>query len=140
MKLVGNLSYTVAVLLQTIALSSYRMTIEIDGETLERENTFCEISNSRYTSNFLMAPSASIDDGLLDVTLLGKVSRTRLLRCFPKVFTGEHVHFEEVETFQAKTIRVQTDEPKVLTPDGEILGSTPVKVECLHKALEFFSP
>ena len=140
LKLVGNLSYTVAVLLQTIALSSYRMTIEIDGETLERENTFCEISNSRYTSNFLMAPSASIDDGLLDVTLLGKVSRVRLLRCFPKVFTGEHIHLDEIETFRATRIRIDTDQPKTLTPDGEILGSTPVEVECLHKAVEVFAP
>jgi YegS/Rv2252/BmrU family lipid kinase len=140
LKIVGNLSYTIAVLLRMISLSSYRMTIEVDGRELKRENIFCEISNTRYTSNFLMAPSASIEDGLLDVTLLGKASRTYLLRCFPKIFTGEHVELDEVETFKAKKIRIHTDDPKVLTPDGEIFGSTPVEVECLHRALEVFSP
>jgi YegS/Rv2252/BmrU family lipid kinase len=139
LKLVGNLSYTIAVLLRMIALSSYRMTIEIDGKTLQRENIFCEISNTRYTSNFLIAPSAVIDDGLLDVILLGKASRTRLLTCFPKVFKGTHVELEEVETFTARSIRIQTDEPKVLTPDGEVLGTSPVEVECLHKAIEIFA-
>lgn len=99
----------------------------------------CEISNTRYTSNFLMAPGASIDDGLLDVTLLGKASRTRLLRCFPKIFTGEHVHLDEVETFKAKKITLHTDEPKILAPDGENLGSTPVEVECLQRAIKVFS-
>lgn len=140
LKRIGNLSYTIGVLLELISLSSYRLTIEIDGELLERENIFCEISNTRYTSNFLMAPSASIDDGLLDVTLLGKASRTRLLRCFPTIFTGEHIHLDEVETFKAKRIRIKTDEPKILAPDGENLGSTPVEVECLQRAVEVFAP
>ena len=140
LKQIGNLSYTVGVLLELVSLSSYRLTIEIDGEVLERENIFCEISNTRYTSNFLMAPSASIDDGLLDVTLLGKASRTRLLRCFPTIFTGEHIHLDEVETFKAKRIRIETTQPKVLAPDGEVYGSSPVEVECLHRAVEFFAP
>ncbi len=139
LKRIGNLSYTVGVLLQLISLSSYRMTIEIDGEVMERENTFCEISNTRYTSNFLMAPTASIDDGLLDVTLLGKASRTRLLRCFPTIFTGEHIHLDEVETFKAKMVRIQTAQTKTLAPDGEVFGSTPVEVECLPRAVEVFS-
>ena len=85
-----------------------------------------------------MAPEAKIDDGLLDVTLLGKLSRRRLLHCFPKLFTGEHVFLEEVETFQAKHISITTDIPKVLTPDGELVGITPVEVECLHQAVEVF--
>ena len=54
--------------------------LEVDGEAIEREATFLEISNSRFTADFLMAPEARIDDGLLDITLLGKISRRRLLR------------------------------------------------------------
>jgi len=138
LKLFGNLSYTIAVVLQTMVLRSYPLTIELDGRVLERENTFCEISNTRYTANFLMAPEARIDDGLLDVTLLGPVTRRRLLTAFPKVFTGEHVGLDEVETFQARSISIRTAEPKVLAPDGEVFGVSPVEVECLHQALEVF--
>jgi len=138
LKLFGNIAYTLGVFYQTVFLKTHHLTIEIDGKTLERENIFVEISNTRYTSNFLMAPSAKIGDGLLDVTLLGKLSRRRLLQSFPKIFTGEHVTLDEVETFQAKQIRIKTDIPKVLTPDGEIVGITPVEVECLHQAIEVF--
>lgn len=137
-KWLGNLSYTLGVFYQTLFLKTHRLTIEIDGRTLDRENIFVEISNSRYTSNFLMAPNAKIDDGLLDITLLGKLSRRKLLQSFPKIFTGEHVTMDEVETFQAKKIRITTDVPKVLTPDGELVGITPVEVECLHHAIEVF--
>ena len=138
LKLLGNISYTLGVLYQTVFLKTHRLTIEIDGKTLERENIFVEISNTRYTSNFLMAPNAKIDDGLLDVTLANKLNRRRLLKVFPTVFTGEHIHEPEVETFQAKKIRIQTDVPKVLSPDGELIGTTPVEVDCLHQDIEVF--
>ena len=138
LKWTGNVSYTIGVFHRLVMLKTFRLKIEIDGKVLERENVFTEISNTRYTSNFYMAPAAKIDDGLLDVTLLGKASRRRLLQCFPKIFTGEHVHMPEVEQFQAQKIVVDADAPKVLAPDGELLGSTPVTVECLKQAVEVF--
>jgi len=138
LKWLGNVSYTIGVLYRTVFLKSHHLKIELDGKVLERENVFVEISNTRYTSNFLMAPNAKIDDGLLDVTLLAKLSRRRLLACFPKIFTGEHLSMPEVEQFSAKSIRIETDVPKVLTPDGELMGSTPVHVECLKQAVEVF--
>jgi diacylglycerol kinase family enzyme len=45
---------------------------------------------------------------------------------------------DEIETFQAKKISITTDVDKVLTPDGELIGITPVNVECLHQAVEVF--
>ena len=138
LKFLGNLSYTLGVFQKTIFLNSYRLTITIDGEIYVRDNIFVEISNTRWTSNFLMAPSAEIDDGFLDVTMLGKLGRIKLLKSFPKIFTGEHIYIDEVETFKAKEIKVETAIPKVLTPDGELLGITPIEVKCLHQAIEVF--
>jgi YegS/Rv2252/BmrU family lipid kinase len=137
----GHLSYILGVLHRTISLKPFSLKIEIDGEILNRENVFVEVSNSRYTGkDFLMAPSASIDDGLLDVTLLNKLSRTRLLQCLPKIFTGDHIKMKEVECFKAKKIKIETEPQKLLTPDGQLLGSTPIEIECLHKALEVIVP
>jgi len=138
LKALGNLSYTLGVLQKTIFLNSFPLKITIDGKEYQRDNIFVEISNTRWTSNFLMAPSAEIDDGYLDVTLLGKLGRIKLLQSFPKIFTGEHIYIDEVETFKAKEIKVETGVPKVLTPDGELLGITPFEVKCLHKAVEVF--
>ncbi len=138
LKIFGNIAYTFGVFYRTIFLNSNHLTMEIDGNLIERESTFVEISNTRYTANFLMAPNAKIDDGLLDITLAGKFSRIRLLQCFPKIFTGEHIHLKEVETFQARKIKIQSDIPKVLTPDGELVGITPVEIECLPRDIEVF--
>jgi diacylglycerol kinase (ATP) len=136
----GDLSYLLGVFYQTMALKPYHLTIEIDGRTFERENVFVEISNSRYTGkDFLMAPSAKLDDGLLDITLLNKLSRVKVLQCLPKIFTGTHGTMKEVEMFQAKQVKIKTSSPKLLTPDGQLMGSTPIEVKCLPGALEVFT-
>jgi YegS/Rv2252/BmrU family lipid kinase len=138
LKIFGNVSYTIGVFYQMVFLKTYKVAIEADGRMIENDNIFVEISNTRYTSNFLMAPDAEIDDGLLDITLLGKATRRRLIQCFPKIFTGEHIHLDEVEHFKAKKIIVKPNVPKVLAPDGELIGITPVEVECLHQAVPVF--
>lgn len=138
LKLLGNFSYTLGVLYRTLFLKSHHLKIEIDEKIIEQENIFVEVSNTRYTSNFLMAPNAKIDDGLLDVTLVRKITRRRLIQCFPKIFTGEHIYFDEVEQYQARKIKIVTEIPKVLTPDGELVGITPVDVECLKQSVDVF--
>jgi diacylglycerol kinase (ATP) len=137
-KFLGNVSYTIGVLLQIIFLKKYRIRLEIDSLVLDRRNIFLEISNTRYTSNFLMAPTASFDDGFLDVTILNPMPRLRMLRYFPSIFKGEHIHKKGVETYQAKHIRVSTLKTKSLAPDGEIFGSAPVEVRCIHQALSVY--
>lgn len=138
LKMLGSAAYTVGVVLRTALLESFPVHLEIDDLVLEREATFVEISNSRYTADFLMAPGARIDDGLLDVTLLRKISRGRLLRLFPTVFRGEHIHHAEIETFRARRVAVSSDLPKTLSPDGELMGATPAEITCLHRALQVF--
>ncbi len=58
MKSLGNISYTLGSLYHILKLKPYQVKLEIDGQILERENIFVEISNTRYTANFLMAPAA----------------------------------------------------------------------------------
>ncbi len=136
----GALSYILGVLYRTIMLRSFDLKFEADGKMFERKNVFVEISNTKFTGkDFFMAPSAQFDDGFLNVTLLNKLSRIRLLQCLPKIFTGEHVHLKEVETFQVKHLKIETSPKKLLTPDGQLMGSTPIEVECLPKAIEVFT-
>lgn len=138
MKFLGNIAYTLGSLYRILNLKTYGVQLEIDGEKIDRENVFIEISNTRYTANFLMAPKAVNDDGKLDVTLLGPKGRIGLLRSFPKILTGDHIHMKEVETFQARQIKITTSIPKILTPDGELMGSTPIEITCLKQAIAVF--
>ncbi len=139
LKMVGNAAYTLGALWETIKLKSYPLHIEIDGKNIRQDNVFVEISNSRYTgTSFLIAPDAQVDDGLLDVTLLSSLPRRRLLRLFPTIYSGRHVQYKEVSTFQAQRIRIHAPGGRLLAPDGEFHGDTPVDINCLHRDLDFY--
>ncbi len=137
-KFLGNIAYTLGVFHRLLFLKPYNLKMKMNGEWVEKENIFVEISNTTYTSNFLMAPEAKIDDGLLDITLLNKTNRRTLIKSFPKIFTGEHIHLDVVDTFKTDHIKFETDMEKILTPDGELFGSTPIEVKCIPSAIDFF--
>ena len=139
LKMLGNAAYTLGTLWEIIKLKSYPLHIEIDGKNIRQDNVFVEISNSRYTgTSFLIAPDAQIDDGLLDVTLLSSLPRGRLLRLFPTIYSGRHLQYKEVSTFQAQQIKIHAPGGRLLAPDGEFHGHTPADISCLHRDLEVF--
>lgn len=138
LKWMGNSAYTVATLLKMVALKSQKMIIELDGKILERDGIFVEVANSTFTgTSFNIAPEALLDDGLLDVIILNKISRLRLLKLFKSIFDGTHIQYPEIEYIKAKTIKVTEENPGKLIPDGEIFGSTPVEIVCLKQAISF---
>jgi len=139
LKFLGNIAYTLGVICSLIPMKSGRAIVEIDGQRIEQDNLFVEVSNTRYTgTSFLIAPQARVDDGLLDVTLVGRMSRRRLLRLFPTVFSGAHVKQPDVAIYQAKHIRIRA--LGALSPDGEMRGCGPVEITCLHRDLPMFWP
>ena len=87
----------------------------------------------------IMAPDAHIDDGLLDVVVLNRITRIGLLRALPKIFKGSHITLPEVETFRASKIIAVTSTPKTCTPDGEVLGQTPVEVKVCPGQITVFA-
>ncbi|MDZ7290437.1 MAG: diacylglycerol kinase family lipid kinase [candidate division KSB1 bacterium] len=137
-KKLGMLGYAVGVFATLAALRPCRLRLDLDGKTVERANTFVAICNSRYTAgNMKIAPEANISDSMIDVVLANSFSRWELVRTFPKVFSGRHTSHPAVEVFRTRQLRVETDPPCLLTPDGETLGNTPIEVEILPGKLRF---
>lgn len=141
LKVLGRSAYTLGTLWKAMQMRCYPLRIELDGRRLERDCLFVEIANTRYTgTSFLIAPGAEPDDGLLDVILVSRLPRRRVLQLFPSIYEGRHVEYEEVETWQAREVRIVADEPLGLAPDGEIRGEMPVTIRCLHRDLAVFAP
>jgi len=139
LKSLGEISYLLGVFYHILFLKSVNTIIEIDDKKIERNTTFVEVGNSVYTgSTFVMSPNAIVDDGFLEVILVNKLSRFRLLQILPTIFTGKHIYKKEVEIFKAKKISIFTNPSKSLVPDGELFGTTPIEIECKPKAISFF--
>jgi diacylglycerol kinase (ATP) len=87
-----------------------------------------------------IAPRAKMDDGLLDICIVGAVSPLRLLGLFPSVYSGHHLSIPEVEYFQASRVRVETEHPLDVYADGEYVCRTPVEVGVHRAALKIVAP
>ncbi len=85
-----------------------------------------------------MAPDAKIDDGLLDVIIAAPLSRSSLIGTFPKIFKGKHGDHPALSAYRARRVRVVTIPPKVLLPDGEILGTTPTEINIHPELVRYF--
>ncbi len=89
-----------------------------------------------YGGGMKIAPNAKMDDGLLDICIVGAVSPFRLLRLFPSVYGGRHLNVREVEYFQSARVRVETEHPLDVYADGEYVCRTPIEVSVERAALK----
>ena len=53
---------------------------------------------------FRLAPEARLDDGLLDVVVVGDIQRVALLVNIPRVFAGRHLGHEKVEVYRVRSL------------------------------------
>ena len=61
-------------------------------------------NGSSYGGGMRVCPDARLDDGLLDVTVLGPISKPEFLRVFPTVYKGTHVQHPAVTVRRARTV------------------------------------
>lgn len=88
-----------------------------------------------YGGGMKIAPHARPDDGLLDVCIVGGVDLFKLFCMFPTVYAGRHLKIREVEYFQSRRARIETEHPLDVYADGEYVCRTPVEISCQRAAL-----
>ena len=89
-----------------------------------------------YGGGMKIAPQAQMDDGLLDVCVVGGVNAFKLFCLFPTVYSGRHLKIREVKYFQAGRVRIETEHPLDVYADGEFVCQTPVEISVARSALK----
>ena len=89
-----------------------------------------------YGGGMKIAPRAKMDDGLLDVCIVGAVNPSKLFCMFPTVYAGRHLGIKEVEYFHAARVRVETEHPLDVYADGEYVCRTPVEISIQPASLK----
>jgi diacylglycerol kinase (ATP) len=93
-------------------------------------------NTTTYGGGMKIAPRAKMDDGLLDVCVVGGIDPFKLFRLFPTVYSGRHLGIKEVSYFQAPLVRVEMEHPLDVYADGEYVCRTPVEVSIEPAALK----
>jgi diacylglycerol kinase (ATP) len=122
----GRMRYNMAIVAELGVFKPIAFTLELDGERWETEAMLIAVGNARsYGAGMQICPDAVIDDGLVDITVLGPVSKVEFLRAFPQVFKGTHRDHPAVTMRRAKTVSLAADNVTVYA-DGEYIGELPI--------------
>ncbi|GAA3662700.1 diacylglycerol/lipid kinase family protein [Microbacterium marinilacus] len=86
-----------------------------------------------------IAPSARVDDGLLDLVMARDVGRLTAARLFPLMLLGAHLRSRHLRAVRARKVTVRSGRADAATPpvygDGEPIGTLPIQVEVFPGSL-----
>ncbi|HTJ82225.1 MAG TPA: diacylglycerol kinase family protein, partial [Polyangiaceae bacterium] len=124
------------------------MTLTENGQErrVETSTRMLAVCNGRYFgSGMFVAPPAELDDGLFEVVDLGASSKLGFAVRSSAIYKGDHMKQPEVRHHRCSKVRfhVKNERAKatfLLDVDGEPLGSPPVEIEVVPRALEVLRP
>jgi diacylglycerol kinase (ATP) len=131
----GRRRYDVAVAAE---LRSYRpvpFVLDLDGVRVEQEAMLVAVGNApSYGGGMRVCPGAVLDDGLLDVVVVGPMRRSTFVRLFPLVFRGRHVEHPSVQVHRAAVVGLAAPSANAYA-DGEPLGPLPLTASVVPGSL-----
>jgi diacylglycerol kinase (ATP) len=126
----GRAGYLLTTLAELKRFRNRSVRITLDDEVIEREVLFVAITNgSYYGGGMKISPSASVHDGLLDLCIVGNVSRLTVIQQLPHLYRGTHTRHPAVETRRGRRVEVEGDAETLVHLDGEPFGTLPVQIE-----------
>ncbi|WP_310833669.1 YegS/Rv2252/BmrU family lipid kinase [Aetokthonos hydrillicola] len=142
----GVLAYIIAGFQQLRSFETFDVEIETDDKIIKASAAAVTVANAAPpTSVLAQGPAAIIvDDGLLDLTIVAPANKAAAIAAtfhlFQTASTGNSVERDDIGYMQAKKFKITTDPPQKVVVDGEIVGSTPVSIECIPAAFKIFVP
>lgn len=117
------LQYPAAAVISLARFVPSSFSVTVDGREHRFEAACVVVANSGYYgSGMNIAPSAVIDDGVLEVVVIGASGRLDMIRAFPKVYDGSHIGLDQVHVLRGQAITLSAWPAAPLGGDGEPLG------------------
>ena len=133
----GFISFIWATLIVLLRYKTKGVRIKID-DTPEQNVIIWHVvvANGKYQGGgMFVAPDATVDDGLFQVTVVGDLSLLEVFWHLPKLYNGKLLEVSKVSAFEARKVEADSEQRVLLDVDGEQLGELPVVVEIVPGAL-----
>ncbi len=137
----GRISFVVATVAVFAGWRSTDVSITVDAE--RRVGPMFEVlaTIGEYAAGGMrVTPGASPDDALLDVMVIGDVTKADFVRTFPKIYRGRHVTHPKIELLRGAVVEIEAATPLPIALDGEQPGTTPLRVDVVPRALRLRVP
>jgi diacylglycerol kinase (ATP) len=134
----GQMRYNIATLAELRVFEPLPYILQIDGREITLDAMLVAVGNGpSFGGGLRITEGAVLDDGLLDVVIIKPMSKPNLIRTYPKLFKGTHIHHPQYEHHHARSVTVAA--PGIVSyADGERFGPLPLTVECAPGALTVF--
>jgi YegS/Rv2252/BmrU family lipid kinase len=127
---------------QLLSFRAGQYGITADGVATDRRALIIAVANGRqYGNGAVIAPDARIDDGQLDVIVVGERSALRALMQMPLLFTGRIGRVPGITMMPAHEVLITAAEPMIYHADGEpCVGGTSIHIRIRPRALRVRVP
>ncbi|HEY2877812.1 diacylglycerol kinase [Nocardioides sp.] len=131
----GQMRYNIATLAELRVFEPLPYTLQLDDRRVSLEAMLVSVGNGpSFGGGLRITEGAVLDDGLLDVVIIKPISKPDLIRTYPKLFKGTHIHHPQYEHHLVRSVTVAA--PGIVSyADGERFGPLPLTVECAPGAL-----
>lgn len=129
----GKVSFIVGSLRAALGYRNQRVRLQVDDRpVMERVIFNVAVANGRFFgAGMQTAPQAFLDDGFLDVVIVGDLTFVERLQFGGLVYSGRHMGMAKVEFLRGKKVVATSEERVLLDVDGEQPGSLPATFEVL---------
>ncbi len=128
----------------------YNFEIILDGKSINSEALFISVANSnQFGNNFTIAPQASLHDGLLDIVVVNKMSKLRLIWTILKqirsgqvrMYEDKKYHRNDIHYFQTKKLTIKNLQLAPLHIDGDPAETDAAfEIEIIENAFKLLIP
>ncbi len=142
----GAIAYIMAGLQQLRQLETFDVEIETEDKIIKTSAAAVTVANAAPPTSVLAQGPAGIiaDDGLLDLTIVAPATKTAAIAAtfhlFQTASAGNPAERDDIGYLRAKKFKITADPPQKIAVDGEIVGKTPIEIECLPASLKIFVP
>ncbi len=136
----GQMRYNLATLAELRTFKPISYVVDLDGEQQRFDAMMVAVGNGpSFGGGLRITEGAVLDDGLLDVVVIRPMTKPELVRTYPKLFKGTHVHHPDYRHHLVKKITIAA--PGITAyADGERIGPLPLTVEVAPLALRVLVP
>ena len=137
----GLAPYLYGVIRTIFHFRSVKLTLSVDGGAPEnRELLVLAAGNGRYIGGGIpIAPDAVPDDGLLDVVLVNRMNKLRMLRALGGLMKGKILTFKETSFLRVKKLSLAGQGLRI-NIDGEIISADRADIEVQPHSLLVHRP
>ncbi len=142
----GMLAYVLAGLKQVGNLKPFEVEIELEDKIIAVSAAAITIANAAPATSILAQGSAGVvfDDGMLDLTIVAPttplIAIATAFDLLSSTLRGMASQRDEVGFLRSPKFKITTTPPQKVVLDGEIIGMTPIEVECVPGGLTIFAP